>query len=600
MYDTQNIRRSQFVLTYGPGSIIEGKNGSRIIPILRYGLGRYYNEETLKEFEIADIRMSNVLKAGKRGDVRIFSLPSNSALKKPLNYGIYRTYIFPVWQICYGKNKSHKPNFPVIFNSLRTDKKCPLCGETTSTAVRFIAACPDGHLDEVKWNKAVHGDNEQCDTNYFYWKTHGSSLSNIEIQCPVCEESTDMKKVYGNKFKCTGRNPESEQPTTRFGICRTYPDTQYGCGWNMKVTQRQSTSLRIPDTVTLLKIPKYDNRISRILQKKEVSTLIKGYFALNPDENSFITAIENAGFSNETVNEILQEIEKKGYKNFVKFVKELYDEGIEVEDILGEEFETLRGRERCTENFCKGPSIPIKYPDENYEFELKVFPVDKITTVTVQRGYRRSPYIKKDRESKEVIESKLVYSSGARPDGSFWYPGFEGMGEGIFITSEMNPIEALNIQEVAEEWNTKKPKYDSDRWRGDIVKSPLFIWWHTLSHSLIRSLSFFSGYSSASIRERVYVSENSGMGGILLYTTSAGEDCGMGGLVECVNEQKFKEILQMALKSIHLCSNDPLCIRIKVAEDKVNGSACHNCLLVSETSCEHANKWLDRHILIGE
>ena len=34
---------------------------------------------------------------------------------------------------------------------------------------------------------------------------------------------------------------------------------------------------------------------------------------------------------------------------------------------------------------------------------------------------------------------------------------------------------------------------------------PLFVWWHTLSHSLIRAISNEAGYSSASIRERVYI-----------------------------------------------------------------------------------------------
>lgn len=34
----QKLRRSQFVLVYGPGSIIEGPNGSRLMPSLK-GLG---------------------------------------------------------------------------------------------------------------------------------------------------------------------------------------------------------------------------------------------------------------------------------------------------------------------------------------------------------------------------------------------------------------------------------------------------------------------------------------------------------------------------------------------------------------------------------
>ena len=46
--NTQEIRESQFILIYGPGSIIESKNGSRLIPDLYYGLSnKEYSKNTL-------------------------------------------------------------------------------------------------------------------------------------------------------------------------------------------------------------------------------------------------------------------------------------------------------------------------------------------------------------------------------------------------------------------------------------------------------------------------------------------------------------------------------------------------------------------------
>lgn len=89
-----------------------------------------------------------------------------------------------------------------------------------------------------------------------------------------------------------------------------------------------------------------------------------------------------------------------------------------------------------------------------------------------------------------------------------------------------------------------------------------------------------------------------GKGGVFLYTTSAGEDCGMGGLVE--SSEKFELIMNEALKLVSLCSHDPLCSKIRISSDRVNGAACIYCLLVPETSCEHGNMWLDRHILNGD
>ena len=211
-------------------------------------------------------------------------------------------------------------------------------------------------------------------------------------------------------------------------------------------------------------------------------------------------------------------------------------------------------------------------------------------------GYQRKPYLKKDKGTGNIIESETVSIGATRPDGTYWYPVYEGIGEGIFITSDENPIEYLNLNHNSDEWIEKMPVY-KDRWREDEVKNPVFVWWHSLSHALIMALSFFSGYSSASIRERVYLDPN-GNGGVFLYTTSAGEDCGMGGLVE--SSEKFELIMDEALKLVSLCSHDPLCSKIRISSNRVNGSACIYCLLVPETSCEHGNMWLDRHMLNGD
>ena len=160
----------------------------------------------------------------------------------------------------------------------------------------------------------------------------------------------------------------------------------------------------------------------------------------------------------------------------------------------------------------------------------------------------------------------------------------------------MNPLKELGLETIEKEWIENKPNHASI-YRPE-VKDPLFVWWHSLSHALIRTLAFKSGYSAASIRERVYIDRETNTGGILLYTTTVGEDCSMGGLIESVNH--FDEILDEAFDSVKLCSYDPLCSIERISKDKVNGSACIYCLLLPETSCEHNNMWLDRHLLMGD
>ena len=210
--DVQNIRKSQYVLTYGPGSIIESQNGSRVIPSIDTGLSFYINDEFLKKNEIEDIRMSTIVEGfeeNSRGKgIGLFTLPSNASLKLKESRGIYNTFIFPVWKLCFSQN--HK--IPILFNSSETET-CPICDEKSEAHVRFVCACPDGHLDEVYWDRAVHQNKSNgCGSNFFYWKVNGSSLSNIRIECPICHSSVTMNEIYQMHFSCSGRFPEKEIP----------------------------------------------------------------------------------------------------------------------------------------------------------------------------------------------------------------------------------------------------------------------------------------------------------------------------------------------------------------------------------------------------
>ena len=180
-----------------------------------------------------------------------------------------------------------------------------------------------------------------------------------------------------------------------------------------------------------------------------------------------------------------------------------------------------------------------------------------------------------------------------------WYPGVELFGEGVFI--DLSP-EAQQTSVISH------PNMDSDEarlWREtfdtdptQVHRHPVFTWWHTLAHRLIIALSIDSGYSSASIRERVYVRINDdgeAAGGILLYTVQPGGDGTLGGLIGLV--PTFEQVLHSALERVDSCSNDPLCGEESFSAERPNGAICYACGFVSETSCEHRNMHLDRNLL---
>ncbi len=125
---------------------------------------------------------------------------------------------------------------------------------------------------------------------------------------------------------------------------------------------------------------------------------------------------------------------------------------------------------------------------------------------------------------------------------------------------------------------------------------------HTLSHLLIQSLAMRCGYPASSIRERIYA-EPGPAGerfGVLLYTGTPDAEGTLGGLVQ--QARHIEDHLADALRRGALCSNDPICAQHAPGESMeqrwLHGAACHGCTLISETSCEMRNDYLDRALVV--
>ena len=90
------------------------------------------------------------------------------------------------------------------------------------------------------------------------------------------------------------------------------------------------------------------------------------------------------------------------------------------------------------------------------------------------------------------------------------------------------------------------------------------------------------------------------MAGVLLYTASPDSEGTLGGLVALAEPDRLEATLRNALERAELCSTDPMCADhlASATEDALHHAACHACLFVPETSCEHGNRYLDRAISV--
>ncbi len=130
--------------------------------------------------------------------------------------------------------------------------------------------------------------------------------------------------------------------------------------------------------------------------------------------------------------------------------------------------------------------------------------------------------------------------------------------------------------------------------------SPHFVLLHTLAHLLIRQLSFESGYTTASLRERIYARPEQDQYGVLVYTAAGDAEGTLGGLVRQGEPPRLAETLLRMTESAAWCSADPLCAEhTGQGFGNLNRAACHACALLPETSCEAGNSLLDRALVIG-
>jgi hypothetical protein len=137
------------------------------------------------------------------------------------------------------------------------------------------------------------------------------------------------------------------------------------------------------------------------------------------------------------------------------------------------------------------------------------------------------------------------------------------------------------------------------------IITPRLLLVHGLAHAVLRRLSLDCGYSSASLRERLYVSEGVGtvpsMAGLLIYTASPDSDGSLGGLVSLATADRLADIIARSIEDLRWCGSDPVCIETgpELLGERHSGASCHGCLLVPETACERFNRELDRAILVG-
>ena len=185
------------------------------------------------------------------------------------------------------------------------------------------------------------------------------------------------------------------------------------------------------------------------------------------------------------------------------------------------------------EHFPEFQINPQSLPSEMSGYLSHLVSVERLREVRVLRGFSRLNAVEANDNSAFIAplsDTKLN-----------WLPAVEVRGEGIFINFDEEEVLRWEARKDVSERAKEAHSAAEIAWRehnGDdrpfpITISPRFLLVHTTAHALAEQLSLDSGYSTASIRERLYISSGpGGMCGFLLYTSAPDSDGTLGGLSE--------------------------------------------------------------------
>ena len=570
------IRRSQLITPFGIGSIIDLPDQA-VMPL---GLE---NWQTNEETRISDDRLA------RRLGVIEFHQPIPA--KNNTNYDSHENNFkgsvpvtrFPLWHFCPSCRVMKKAN---AFHS--NAPSCDACPRRKMIPVRFAVACSDGHIDDFPWVWWAHGCNSSCEApSLKLVQTQGAGLSGLKVVCTTPNCSANGK---GQTLQKAG-NPEFLAENLECRGNRPWLGTEHGlredCHSPPRLIQRGSSNTYFADIKTSILIPPFSERHYKAFTTSLFTNLVEqlGYDDGLPNPSVFQILANQMGFSPEELIAAYRELFGEGSDTGT-------EENLNEETFRLAEYKALTGdasqlkddlRIFRKDNDCLDPRIK--------PFINSLVAVEKLVETRCLTGFRRI----------DPNEGKLAKLSATH---SSWLPAIRGTGEGIFIELNNQMLADWSrrddVQRRISQMKQNMQRYDLARPRSTENLTPEFVLLHTLAHCLSTRLSFEAGYGSSSIRERLYSSVEHSMSGLMIYTSEAGSEGTLGGLVIAAEPDAFSSLLYGALDDAIHCSNDPLCEESTgQGPGAINLAACQGCTLLPETSCEEANFFLDRVLLVG-
>lgn len=580
------IRRSQ-VLSNGPGAIIDFRGDSGApLSVVAAGL-ETWDRISAKPGLLNEQRISHEpLQA--RLNVRGFRLPpvGDEKVGNSSRPRFVPAYRFPDWHVCPKCYRLQRSRFwsseldrPELYCADCSTGRGRRARKSFVVPVRFVVTCASGHLQDFPWASWPRHNSTCTRKRPLKLIGKGAGLKGLRVHCTECLEERDLDGALSpgalGKISCEGRSPWLQTEPT-------------GCANEPVAIQRGASNAYFPVVASALDVPPFGGTFRDWLDEFWADLTSLADRAQVPD---YVRKKIHPYWPDQTVS--LEQLSSK----ILTLLQILDDDG---SDLRVNEHLMLCSGGSKDEHFPEFRIVPQDPPPQFLGLFDHVVSVERLREVRALRGFTRlSPA--------ESAGSALI--APLAETALNWLPAIEVRGEGIFLEfSGQRVMEWEQIPSVVARARTAHEAAERS-WRehnGDerafpMTISPRFLLAHTTAHALVEQLSLDSGYSTASIRERLFVSEGpDGMCGFLLYTSAPDADGTLGGLSRKGRSRELVAILSGALRGLEWCSADPLCgSGILTLSEGSGSAACHSCCFLPETSCEHFNRHLDRAMLVG-
>ena len=522
-------------------------------------------------------------------------------------------YLGPLSRFSYSNTHPFRPDLAQF-----THKNCPGRGgnskkKSGSPAVpaQHLLTCANGHLDEFPYSLWVHRGRKCAKAELADLKMRdanvGKSVGSV-IACASCGQTRGMAEAQGS----VGREKLPQQCRGRHPHLNAF-DSE--CDARPALIMMGASNLWFASTQSIIVMPRTEAEEKEALadrlrvelgveQVEQFGNQIEVIKALASAKDIDLTGLADADVA-AAVAEVLAPAESEQERQ-----EKLAD--WDPVDLLVPEWRYLQKPSlfpqqqnssglMVTEMQCHADLHPMI---------SRVVAVNQMKKVNAVLGFTRLDEMDRVND----LASRLVkLTRNGKPT---WVPATEDRGEGIFLQLDLDAVaswersilsnslwgahRAANRRNFERRFSETAKSVDPD------VRLPAPRYWllHTLSHVLIREMAMSSGYGAASLTERIYgwasSPQREAAAGLLICTTASDSEGTLGGLVALSEPERLRTLLTVALRRASRCSSDPVCAMRTPSdpEDFLHGAACHCCTFASETSCEKANRFLDRRFLV--